>query len=898
MIWSPASSKKKTWWGVPVKRSSLPLLLVIATLLPALVASQILWKTFTEQIYSSYEKRLATGLQTFDLILNGSYRTLQDAVSRTAADNTMRITMELEILPQLRRYLKSQNDVSSIDFLTVTRPNHTPFFNDADTEIVSHMSGRLCKYSALGPVDNLLLFDASLVLSRSYPVIHKDQVLGYVCGVIQLNDQAYINHLSSTLGALPSMWRNGHPVPSTLFESPQIDSFHQPGRMFDYRNNSGHYKGMLQHIEIGGEALTIGILIALKTLDEGFEQAIVSILLVFTLIAVIVLLALRYLSLQHKVQQELIQEQDRAMVTLSSIGDAVLTTDIDGHITYLNAAAEYLTGYTIKELYGQAWDNFFKIKNEETGVLVPNPITESLDYGKKIVAPSSSVLIRPNGSETAVHYSAAPIGDKGSYINGVVLVLRNVNQERHLQRKLAWKASRDDLTGLFNRPEFRHRLHRAIENAHERKQEHGLLYMDLDQFKVVNDSCGHRVGDQLLKNLSALLKTHLRTSDTLARLGGDEFGILLEVCPPEKAMLIAEAIRDSISEYRFSHADKVFDIGASIGVAVINEQSNDVEDLMSLVDAACYSAKELGRNRIHFAELTREASDRRLLEMQWATRIKDALKSGRFKLFYQPIIPVTEHIIGNPSNHGEILVRMLDEDGSLIPPGAFIPAAERYGLMPDIDRWIINELFSSEQARYHTHWKNISLKEEKPTCLYTINLSGASLIEASFLDFVKLQLQQYRIPPQLVCFEITETIAITHLDRATQFMQELKSMGCRFLLDDFGSGMSSFGYLKKLPVDYLKIDGLFVKDILEDPIDRAMVKAINDIGHTMGLKTIAEFVENEDILRELHGLGVDFAQGYGISPPCPIQEFKKVTPKLQSMAPANTLPHHPPYMTH
>jgi diguanylate cyclase (GGDEF)-like protein/PAS domain S-box-containing protein len=839
--------------------------------LPALVASQILWKTFTEQIYSSYEQRLATGLQTFELILNGSYRTLKDAVSRTAADNTMRVTMELEILPQLRRYLKSQNEVSSIDMLTVARPDHSPFFNESDTEIMSEMSESLCKYSDHGPVDNLKLFNTVLVLSRSYPVLQNGQLLGFVCGVIQLNDQAYVNQLNSTLGAIPSMWHNGFPVSSPLFKSPQIDSLHEPGKMFDYRNLSSHYKGMLQHIDIGGEPLTIGILIALKTLDEGFEKAIVSILLVFSLIAVIVLLALRYLSLQHRAQQKLIQEQERAMVTLSSIGDAVLTTDIEGHITYLNAAAENLTGYTIDELDGKEWDDLFKIKNDETDMLVPNPIKESLDSGEKIVAPSSSVLIRPNGDETAVHYSAAPIGDKDRHINGVVLVLRNVDQERHLQRKLAWKASRDDLTGLLNRAEFRHRLHRAIENAHERKQEHGLLYLDLDQFKVVNDSCGHRVGDQLLKNLSAMLKTQLRSSDTLARLGGDEFGILLEGCPPDKSIQIAEAIRDSISEYRFLHADKVFDIGASIGVAVINEQSNDVEDLMSLVDSACYTAKELGRNRIHFAELTREASDRRLLEMQWATRIKDALKSGRFKLFYQPIVPVTECIKDNPPNHGEILVRMLDDDGSLIPPGAFIPAAERYGLMPDIDRWIINELFRLEQARYQALWRNESHKKTQ-NCLYTINLSGASLIEPSFLDFVKLQLQQYRIPPHLVCFEITETIAITHLDRATQFMRELKSMGCRFLLDDFGSGMSSFGYLKKLPVDYLKIDGLFVKDILEDPIDRAMVKAINDIGHTMGLKTIAEFVENEGILRELHALGVDFAQGYGISPPCPLQD--------------------------
>ncbi|MGD8931226.1 MAG: diguanylate cyclase, partial [Chromatiales bacterium] len=623
---------------------------------------------------------MSAGLQTYELILNSSYRTLQDTVSRTAADNTMRVTMELEILPQLRRYLASQNRVSSIDFLTVTRPDKTSFFNDADTEIVSDISGRQCNYSDHGPVDNLMLFDGSLVLSRSYPVVQKDQVLGFVCGAIQLNGKVYINQLSSTLGALPRMWHNGEPVSSPLYESPQITPLQEPGEMFDYHSLSGHYKGMLQHIKIGGEPLTIGILIAFKTFDEGFKQAIVSILLIFSLIVVIVLLALRYLSLQHKAQKRLIQEQERAMVTLSSIGDAVLTTDINGNITYLNAAAENLTGCTIAELDGKAWEKFFKIKNEETGTLLPNPILESLKSGKKIVAPSSSVLLRPDGSETAIHYSAAPIGNKASHSDGVVLVLRNVNQERHLQRKLAWKASRDDLTGLVNRPEFRHRIQKAIESSHERKQEHGLLYLDLDQFKVVNDSCGHRVGDQLLKSLSSMLKMHLRSTDTLARLGGDEFGILLEGCPPEKALQIAETIRDSINEYRFSHTDKVFDIGASIGVAVINEQSNDVEDLMSLVDAACYTAKELGRNRIHFAELTREASDRRLLEMQWATRIKDALKTGRFKLFYQPIVPVTEHINeGSDNHHGEILVRMLDEDDSLIPPGAFIPAAERYG---------------------------------------------------------------------------------------------------------------------------------------------------------------------------------------------------------------------------
>ncbi len=858
----------------------MPLLLFFAVLLPALIAVTILWQTFTEQIYASYEKRLASSLNTFELILNNSYRTLQDTVSRTAADNTMRITMELEILPQLRRYLQSQLEASSINSLTVTKPNHTPYFNDKNDGSNLDMSGRHCNYSDRGPVDNLAMFGNSLVLSHSYPIVHKGEILGYVCGSFKLNDQVYLNNIKTNLGAIPSMWLQNTSVPSPLLDIVQLRLDYESGQMFDDEINSMHYKGMLKNTEIGAQSLNIGTLIPLKTLDEEFEQAIISITLALLLIAVIVMLALRYQSLQRKTQERLVQEQERAYVTLTSIGDAVLTTDTEGCITYLNCAAEILTGFSNNDIKGIKWDERFQIKDEETGYLLRSPIKSSLNSGEKITAPTNSVLLRPDGSEIAVNYTATPLSNTEQNLDGVVLVLRDVDQERHLQKKLAWKASRDDLTGLFNRAEFRHRLKQAITTSAERKLEHALLYLDLDQFKVVNDNCGHRVGDKLLKNLSSQLKVHLRASDTLARLGGDEFGILLEGCPAEKAMSIAESIRDVINEYRFIHDDKMFDIGVSIGVAVINEQSKDVEDLMSLVDAACYTAKENGRNRVHFAEMNREISKHRLQEMQWATRIKDALKDDKFVLYYQPIVPVTKGLHESLLDHGEILVRMVDDDGSLIPPGAFIPAAERYGLMPEIDRWIVSEVFSREQSRYQSSWDNMHKENTKPHCLYTINLSGASIIESSFLDYIKQQMIDHNIPPQLVCFEITETVAITHLDIATKFMHELKSMGCRFLLDDFGSGMSSFGYLKKLPVDYLKIDGLFVRDILEDPIDWAMVKAINDIGHAMGIKTIAEFVENEDILKELYSLGVDNAQGYGISPPLPLQEKHTLNQKL------------------
>ncbi|MCP3870785.1 MAG: EAL domain-containing protein [Gammaproteobacteria bacterium] len=869
--WPLTALAEKAGWSASIKRSVLPLLLVSTILLPAVVASQILWTTLTEQIYDDYEKRLATGLQTFELLLTSSFRTLHDTVSRTAADNTVRITMELEILPQLRRYLHSQNQASSVDFLTVAKPDGQMLLSAEDTGSVAQAGLVQCDFSSGEASNRLSLISGSLVLSRSLPILHQDSVVGFVCGGLVLNAPAYLNQLRDTLGGLPQMWLHDQLVPSPFLESNSISSHRQTDAMFEFQTDSGYYKGMLNHTEIGGQPLTIGILITLAALEQGVEKAFLSILIAFSLIALIVFLALRYLSLQREAEKRLALEQERALVTLSSIGDAVLTTDVEGRITYLNAAAENLTGYSFNRLRGQSWQERVRITNEETGKPVPNPIKESLEAGRRIAAPFSSVLKRRDGTETAVHYSAAPIGDKDQRVNGVVLVLRDVNQERQLQRKLSWKATRDDLTGLFNRNEFRHRLHQAIENARERRLEHGLLFLDLDQFKVINDSCGHQVGDLLLKSLSSLLKLKLRSTDTLARLGGDEFGILLEGCPAKQSLAIAETIRETVTDYRFSHEDKVFDIGASIGVAIINEQTDNVENLMSLVDAACYSAKELGRNRVHFSEQTKEASEQRLQEMQWATRIKDALKGDRFELFYQPIIPITGSLNGAALDHGEILVRMIGDEGNLIPPGAFIPSAERYGLMPDIDRWIIKKLFSQEQLQYQALGAKLKENDSKSVCLYTINLSGASLLDLGFLDFIKDQMRDQGIPPQLVCFEITETAAITHLDQASRFMQELKAMGCRFLLDDFGSGMSSFGYLKNLPVDVLKIDGQFVKDILHDPIDRAMVKAINEIGHTMGLETVAEFVENEAILEELHRLGVDYAQGYGVSQPRPLK---------------------------
>jgi diguanylate cyclase (GGDEF)-like protein len=438
--------------------------------------------------------------------------------------------------------------------------------------------------------------------------------------------------------------------------------------------------------------------------------------------------------------------------------------------------------------------------------------------------------------------------------------------------RLSYQAAHDMLTGLVNRREFEIRVERALHSAHEQGRVHTLCYMDLDQFKVVNDTCGHVAGDELLRQLALMLQQVVRDRDTLARLGGDEFGVLLENCPLEKAQELAENLRQTVQDYRFLWHEKSFVVGASIGLVEISEASDSVVSILSAADAACYAAKDKGRNRIHVYELEDSDLARRHGEMQWVSRISRAIEDDRLRLFYQPIIPLDKS--ENGVSHFEILLRMVDEDGNLVLPMAFIPAAERYQLMPTIDRWVIKHAFQL-CTHYCSSYKNSPLS----TC--TINLSGSSLCDDHFLEFIKKQLELNRVPAASICFEITETAAIANLPQAIEFMKALKAMGCQFSLDDFGSGLSSFTYLKNLPVDYLKIDGSFVKDMADDPIDFAMVQAITSVGHVMGLQTIAEFVESEDIFNRLKEIGVDYVQGSWIEKPRAVTELINSPAKVQ-----------------
>lgn len=558
----------------------------------------------------------------------------------------------------------------------------------------------------------------------------------------------------------------------------------------------------------------------------------------------------------------LFEEKERALVTLGSIGDGVITTDDAGIITFLNQVAIDLTGWSASEAVGQPLETVFSLVDEQTREPSRSRVRECLMRGKITEQLSNALLINRQGGEVAVTDSAAPIRDRSGRVIGVVVVFHDVTQARDMAQRMTWQATHDTLTGLINRHEFERRLQDLLQSAQSRHKEHALLYLDLDQFKVVNDTCGHVAGDELLRQLAFLLEDTVRDSDTLARLGGDEFGVLLAGCPMDKASQVAEQVRQTIKEFRFVWEEKTFDIGVSIGLVQIDEHSHNLSSILSAADVACYAAKDLGRNRIHLYQPDDAELQQRHSEMQWVSRINEALGEDRLVLYSQAIRPVSAS--GDDAGHCEILVRMQDTEGKLVPPNLFIPAAERYNLMPAVDRWVVRNTLASIAGYEADHG----------TCMATvaINLSGSTFSEDSFLDFVREELRRHRVEPSRICFEITETSAITNLARANHFIRELKRIGCRFALDDFGSGLSSFAYLKNLPVDYLKIDGSFVKDLVEDPIDRAMVRSINEVGHVMGIKTIAEFVENDDILAELRAIGVDYAQGYGIDMPMPLAE--------------------------
>jgi diguanylate cyclase (GGDEF)-like protein/PAS domain S-box-containing protein len=599
-----------------------------------------------------------------------------------------------------------------------------------------------------------------------------------------------------------------------------------------------------------------------ESLGEGsrsikFLLTIANLLTAISLVFLIVWHTRKMIKQQLTFEKALKIEKERAQVTLASLGEAVISTDTDGRLEYMNPIAERLTGCSTAEARGLPLISLFSVVDETTGEANDRLVEQSLCEG---ITLSGQSLVRRDSSEVAVSIVGAPLHSDGKAA-GAVLVLRDETIEREFVARLSWQASHDTLTGLVNRREFETRLGKALDKLSDRPSQHSLMFLDLDQFKVVNDTCGHAAGDQLLKQTSALLQENLRADGLLARLGGDEFGVLLEDCSASSAARTAERLRLAVQELRFVWNGCVFNISASIGLVHVAE-AGAIEGTLRAADMACYMAKEKGRNRVQIYHPSDSELVERVGEMTWVQRIRNGLDEQRFCLFAQEIRALNS----DEPQHSriELLLRLRDEEGVLVQPGSFMPAAERYGMMPLIDRWVVRNALALIASR-------LGSSEPVPLLSCAINLSGMTFGDADFVDYVRRQFEIHQVPPEMICFEITETSAITNLPSAKRFIQALKKLGCRFSLDDFGTGMSSFSYLKHLPVDFIKIDGSFVTEILNSKIDRAMVEMIVHVARVMGKRTVAEFVESNEILETLREIGVDYAQGYAIGKPSPFE---------------------------
>ncbi len=540
----------------------------------------------------------------------------------------------------------------------------------------------------------------------------------------------------------------------------------------------------------------------------------------------------------------------------------------DSPIVYVNPAVSRVLGYSPQEAMGQKFSMFF---GPETDPAALERLRNQLIQGEAFAGQLCGA--RKDAIALVMDVRINPVPNEKGQITHYVALIRDVTEASRAAIKTAHQAAHDPLTGLPNRREFERRLALMVEHAREHGKQHALCYIDLDQFKVVNDTCGHGAGDELLRQISGILKSRLRERDTLARLGGDEFAVLLGECSVDQALCIANELREVIQDYRFCWTNKLFKVGASIGVVPFSKACTDGESLLSAADSACITAKEEGRNRVHlYGRETMEIE--RHDEMQWIPRLHQALADNRFQLYFQPIVPLGSAFEGM---HGEILIRMIGESGELILPGAFIPAAERYNQMLAIDHWVVRSTLSA-------------ISPVLPGALrVSINLSAQSISNADFLQFVMDELSKHDVLSNQIIFEITETAATINLNAAMSFITTLKGRGCRFALDDFGSGLSSFAYLKILPIDYLKIDGRFIQDITHDPVAATIVEAICRIGHVMGLELVAESVESQTTVEMLRKVGVNYGQGNGIAPPIPLCDAIKHLIPAETPCPQDTL---------
>ncbi|MBV8403281.1 MAG: EAL domain-containing protein [Gammaproteobacteria bacterium] len=547
-------------------------------------------------------------------------------------------------------------------------------------------------------------------------------------------------------------------------------------------------------------------------------------------------------------------------LALSSLAEAIIGTDRDGRINYMNPAAEQLTASPADAAIGRLLEEIVSLVDETDRRLLSDPVHQALTTGAAVnLSRRALMLSRANGSERSIELSASPIRNSARELIGSVVMLHDVTEMRGLTRQMSYQATHDALTGLVNRREFERRLEEAIESGHRGDGQHVLCYLDLDRFKIVNDTSGHLAGDSMLREVAKLLRDAVRDSDTVGRLGGDEFGILLVGCPLEKARQIADDVTRAVGDHRFVWRDKIFNIGASIGLVEISRESGTQEELLAAADTACYVAKRQGSGRVVVYSARDEALARHTGEIQWLQRLQSALKENRFHLYQQVIVPAHGED-GGPAM--EVLVRLQDESGHDLSPAEFMRAAERYRLMGLVDRWVVQTTLAALGRGA------ISVPSHRSVA---INISGQTLGDLQFLEFVVECLDSTGVTPGQVCFEIAESAVIANLDHARRFVGVLHGMGCQFALDDFGSGVGSFSNLKTLPLDYLKIDGSFIRNLARDSVNQAMVTAMIKLARTLNFKVIAEHVEDSAAEEAARRMGVDYLQGYAIGRPQPLE---------------------------
>lgn len=565
----------------------------------------------------------------------------------------------------------------------------------------------------------------------------------------------------------------------------------------------------------------------------------------------------RDVSYRKSLEVSLSRSKRQAQYTLESISEGVITTDETGRIDYMNRAAEMMTGSNREDSSGQTINALFTLVDEADRRPLGDPVERCLAMRRRVNMGRRALLVSRDGEqEHSIEITASPIRGPGNSISGTVIVFHDVSEIRGLTRQMSYQATHDALTGLVNRREFERRLQEAMDAAMAEEATHILCYMDLDRFKAVNDSCGHLAGDNMLREVATLIKNKVRDSDFVGRLGGDEFGTLLVGCPLEKARQIASDICNAVSDYRFVWKDKIFTIGISIGLVEINHSSSNLQDTMSAADSACYVAKQRGRGQMHVYSARDEAIARERGDIQWLRQLQDALHDGRFELALQTIISTSGGDDTGPSV--EVLIRLPDDRGRFANTAEFLRPAERYQLMPQIDRWVVNATLSAINSG------EIKLAGAR-SC--TINISGQTLADEGFLDFIVEALDHSGVSPSNVCFEVSEGAVTSNVQHAQRFIEVLHGIGCEFALDDFGSGLGAFSNLKHLPVDYLKIDGSYTRNLSSDQVNQEMVAAMIKLARTMEFRVVAEQVEQQEDFDWLRNIGVDFMQGNFVDPP-------------------------------